>query len=390
LGLAKVKFDQRKFEDAEAILREIVEAHPDHHPTQVVLGQTLVASGKLDAFENWVSKQTDGVQLYPGYWIALGDWARKRDEPRAAIRCFLEAGRSEDPDRLQVWARLATLLQQMGQDAAVDNAVVQAIQQRSALISRFDSRLDRFTRTGSISREIALEIATTLESLGKLWEAEAWCSLALTLPEDDAVDVGTFRKQLIKQLRERMPWQLTEGRPEFSISPAGFPLPSIEGVVSRRRVQQLQEDGKRSRVGVNWKMDDEAEKSGLVFFGRTGEELDEPGIKLFQTLGCGGGTLDFDRDGWQDAYLAAAGGMPPERDSKPNQLFRNLEGRFVAVAKQARVGDTGFAQGIAVGDVNSDGFPDLLVLNYGPNRLFLNQGDGHFQDASARLPSEPY
>ncbi|MEM6472905.1 MAG: tetratricopeptide repeat protein, partial [Planctomycetota bacterium] len=47
LGLAKVKFDQRKFEDAEAILREIVEAHPDHHPTQVVLGQTLVASGKL-------------------------------------------------------------------------------------------------------------------------------------------------------------------------------------------------------------------------------------------------------------------------------------------------------------------------------------------------------
>ncbi|MEM6472220.1 MAG: CRTAC1 family protein, partial [Planctomycetota bacterium] len=157
-----------------------------------------------------------------------------------------------------------------------------------------------------------------------------------------------------------------------------------------RRVQQLQEDGKRSRVGVNWKMDDEAEKSGLVFFGRTGEELDDPGIKLFQTLGCGGGTLDFDRDGWQDVYLAAAGGMPPERDSKPNQLFRNLEGRFMAVAKQARVGDTGFAQGIAVGDVNSDGFPDLLVLNYGPNRLFLNQGDGQFQDASARLPSEPY
>ncbi|MEM0925806.1 MAG: CRTAC1 family protein, partial [Planctomycetota bacterium] len=129
---------------------------------------------------------------------------------------------------------------------------------------------------------------------------------------------------------------------------------------------------------------------GLKYFGRTGDDLDQPGIMLYETLGCGGGTLDFDRDGWQDIYLAAAGGMPPERDSQPNELFRNMKGQFVPIGAVSGVADTGFGQGVCVGDLNSDGFPDLLVLNYGPNRLYLNQGDGRFRDASDLLPPEPY
>ncbi len=36
---------------------------------------------------------------------------------------------------------------------------------------------------------------------------------------------------------------------------------------------------------------------------------------LYETLGCGGGTIDFDLDGWSDLYLVSAGGMPPKRDS---------------------------------------------------------------------------
>ncbi|MCG8652599.1 MAG: CRTAC1 family protein, partial [Pirellulales bacterium] len=129
----------------------------------------------------------------------------------------------------------------------------------------------------------------------------------------------------------------------------------------------------------------QAERRGLRFFGRTSDHLDRPGIGLHQTLGCGGGTIDFDLDGWSDLYLLAAGGTPPHRDSAPNLLARNLAGNFQDVTSVSGSGDTGFGQGVAVGDVNQDGFPDLLVLNYGPNTLLINNGDGTFSDVSDRL-----
>ncbi len=103
--------------------------------------------------------------------------------------------------------------------------------------------------------------------------------------------------------------------------------------------------------------------------------------------GCGGAALDFNLDGWPDLMLAAAGGTPPNRDSEPNALFINHEGKFQQVTEQAAVVDTSFGQGIAVGDVNEDGFADCLLLNYGPNRLLINQGDGTFKDQSSLIVS---
>ncbi|MGV3485746.1 MAG: CRTAC1 family protein, partial [Planctomycetaceae bacterium] len=87
-------------------------------------------------------------------------------------------------------------------------------------------------------------------------------------------------------------------------------------------------------------------------------------------------------------YLVTAGGTPPHLDSAPNAMFRNLAGRFQVVSDRCGAQDRGFGQGVAVGDVNEDGFDDLLVLNYGPNSLWINNGDGTFSDHSQRwLPA---
>lgn len=58
-------------------------------------------------------------------------------------------------------------------------------------------------------------------------------------------------------------------------------------------------------------------------------------------------------------------------------MFRNMGGRFDNVTRFAGCGDIGFGQGVAVGDYNDDGFPDLFVLNVGENRLLRNNGERH-------------
>ena len=72
-----------------------------------------------------------------------------------------------------------------------------------------------------------------------------------------------------------------------------------------------------------------------------------------------------------------------------NRLYRNLGGmKFEDVTATARVGYLGFCHGVAVGDVNGDGKPDLYLTNYGGNVLYLNKGDGTFRDASAGSGAE--
>lgn len=397
LGAAKAKFDESKYDEAINIVREIVAKHPGHHPSQAVLGQALAASRKFDELEKWAAEQSDGIQDYPGYWIALGDWARANNDQPAALRCFAQAANCVDPDVVQIWTRLATLLPEFSEtQPLVTDSMISVVNDRAQQLNRFHQLKDRFTRTGEISRAIALDVAGSLLKLGRLWEAEAWSAIATTLPEDDSIDVESFRSDLVDRLGPETSWRLSETLPEFGSLMAHLPLPTIEKIVSAaapdmqatRQGQQVASAGSDPDAEfVEWKFENEATGRGLDFWGRTSDSLDQPGIMLYQTLGCGGGTIDFDLDGWSDLYLVAAGGTPPDRDSKPNELFRNLDGQFRPVGLLTGSDDKGFGQGVAVGDINEDGFPDLLVLNYGPNRLFVNNGDGTFRDASAQIPS---
>jgi len=79
------------------------------------------------------------------------------------------------------------------------------------------------------------------------------------------------------------------------------------------------------------------------------------------------------------------GATPGFRVDEPlvNGLFRNLgDGRVEDVTAAARAGDAGYGIGVAVADYDNDGFPDLYVTNFGPNRLLRNNGDGTFSDAA--------
>jgi hypothetical protein len=109
---------------------------------------------------------------------------------------------------------------------------------------------------------------------------------------------------------------------------------------------------------------------------------------LPQHLGSGAALFDFDGDGLLDVYLLNAGGP----DGRPNKLYKQLpDGKFADVSAGSGLDFSGLCVGVAVGDVNNDGLPDVLVTEYGRVRLFLNLGGGKFRDvtqeAGIRNPS---
>ncbi len=108
---------------------------------------------------------------------------------------------------------------------------------------------------------------------------------------------------------------------------------------------------------------------------------------LPETTGAGCAFLDYDNDGWMDIYLVNSGKCdfydpnPPLR----NALYRNNhDGTFTDVTEKAGVSAGGYGQGVAVGDYDGDGFPDLYVTQYGKSILYHNNGNGTFTDVTEK------
>ncbi|MCP3977949.1 MAG: CRTAC1 family protein [bacterium] len=116
----------------------------------------------------------------------------------------------------------------------------------------------------------------------------------------------------------------------------------------------------------------------------------DPGVDhIIESLGAGGAWLDHDLDGDADLYLAQGAVPSAPYDGPPDVLWRNegdLDGdgvpRFRDVTREAGLGDTLWSVGVAVADYDGDGDPDIYLTNWGPNRLYRNNGDGTFTDVA--------
>ena len=119
---------------------------------------------------------------------------------------------------------------------------------------------------------------------------------------------------------------------------------------------------------------------------------------LIETMPGGVALLDYNNDGLLDIFLVNAGRIQDPLTTPPNfsrrdprywnRLYRqNKDGSFTDVTEQAglaNAGDTNYGMGVAVGDYDNDGFPDIYVTNFGKNILYHNNGDGTFTDVTAK------
>lgn len=108
---------------------------------------------------------------------------------------------------------------------------------------------------------------------------------------------------------------------------------------------------------------------------------------LPETLGPGCAFLDYDNDGWMDIFLVNSGLCDFWKPSAPvrNALYKNnRNGTFTDVTEKAGVMGAYFGMGVAVGDYDNDGWPDLFVTAYGNCILYRNNHDGTFSDVTQR------
>jgi enediyne biosynthesis protein E4 len=118
---------------------------------------------------------------------------------------------------------------------------------------------------------------------------------------------------------------------------------------------------------------------------------DEEISSILEATGSGCAFLDYDGDGFIDLFVVSGGYLegisepdsPCKNKNATDRLFRNRgDGTFEDVTEKAGVGGTGYGMGVAVGDYNNNGHPDIFVTNYERNILYRNNGDGTFTDVT--------
>lgn len=157
------------------------------------------------------------------------------------------------------------------------------------------------------------------------------------------------------------------------------------GMAGMAAAPWLLADSSAQRIDPGFRLADVTALAGIQFHHNNGAY---GGKLLPETLGSGCAFLDYDDDGWQDILLVNGSDWPGhEREQKSGpstlKLYRNnRNGTFSDVTRSAGLDVAMYGMGVAVGDYNNDGYPDILITCVGQNRLFRNTGKGSFIDVT--------
>ncbi len=386
LGMARWHFTAKEYDQSlQQIETELGKPNPNANRAAAIAlqGRLFAETQSLERIRDWHRSCDDAVKVYGDYWAAVGLFLFQSDEKEGAARAFLEAMRRNQTDRIS-YQRLGQVMDALGRS---DDA--EQFRLRGIAVSKTE-RLQQQLVAASTS-DLRQSLAQELLELGRPFEALGWASLALPSgAQRERLAIDTRRQSL---LADKTTDVLISENALSGIDPAQFKIdealsrtlgePSVGESSSNIAVLHKPEPAK---VLALPRFTNVASRVGADFQWHREPEIRESPIAIHQSLGGGIAVIDYDLDGWPDLYFAQGSGLPPEHPgTRSNQLLRNIGGTFHDVTEQSASSDYGYSSGLAAGDLNQDGFPDLVVGSLGGNRLLINNGDGTFADATDRL-----
>ena len=314
-----------------------------------------MAAGDVKAFSE-AARRLSATALTPRERAKTRAWLAGRLKDPGLERAELEKIVKQSPGVISAWDRLAELA--IGDHDAARAETCRAERARFNLLAeRYRSLVGRDDRSAHAPEltEIAGRLGLGLESKGWALIAEGWGGSSPLVEVDDPAAGATVADVM-----------------------AGMPLDHLVGNAGRSS-----EPAARSIAFV-----DAAAAAGLAFVHENGHaaKRNPPPTEPM----CGGVALfDYDGDGRLDLYAVQGGEFPPPAapSEQGDRLYRNLGGgRFEDATKSSGIAgfQGGYGHGVAVGDYDNDGRPDLFVTRWQSYALYHNLGGGRFEDVTTK------
>jgi enediyne biosynthesis protein E4 len=361
LALANLEIRRGRYDEAGQWLARCEQAEPDDPAVLRARLEWAEMTGRPDEVSR-VASRLPASALSPERTLRLQAWLASLSGDRATERSTLEQLVSLEPSHASVHERLADLASQEGKAGRVAE-----LRHRKAVAAAALTQFKLLMEMSDLAPHAA-ELARGAEACGRWLDARAWWRLAVRrdpslVSEADAA---------IARLAAAAP----------PPAPAGRSLADVLGPIRSPREPEKTPVAHHLTIP---QFADEAEARGLRFTFDHGpsEQRQAP-----ESMSGGVGLIDFDGDGWLDIYMVQGGPFPPPAGRLPfgDRLFRNSGGgRFEDATPSAGLAGFrgGYGHGVAVGDYDNDGRPDLFVTRWRSYALYHNCG-GRFEDVTER------
>lgn len=373
LGLARHADSEHQPDKAIHLARQAVQLQPEMMVAHAELGKYLWQQQSDEELQAWLKSlpklthRNADIQRIRGLLLVK---AGRRIE---ALDAFLSSAQTA-PDSRETNFQISQLL-----FAANDPDTAKLFVDRMNQIQLLQELQDRVIFSGhKATEQNLLEMIGAYEAAGRIIEAYGWTQLSLQA-YPNSQSISKLRVRLAQQIAH-VPLRLVQSQLDlvvlenFEKSRAALPDQLPANVAAAENTSLPLEQISFS---------ENADEMGLKFCFVNGSEQGNT-RRMFEYTGGGVGAIDLDHDSYPDLVLTQGGDWDLRglETNLADAIFRNQRGtHFSDVTFVTGIRGHEYAQGVSVGDCNSDGFADILIAAIGRSRLWLNHGDGTFAES---------